>query len=63
MEDGYITVPEAARRSGFTKKTIYRWLDAGLLTKYTVGARSVRVSVRELDRRSRPRAERAGCGS
>lgn len=54
MQDEYITVPEASRRSGYTKKTIYRWLDAGLLTRYRVGARSVRVSAAEVEKRSRP---------
>lgn len=61
MEDEFLTVTEAGLRSGYTKKTIYRWLDAGLLTRYTVGARGVRVSARELDKRSRPQP--VGCRS
>ena len=58
MEDKFLTVPEAAERSGYTKKTIYRWLDAGVLTKHLVGVRSVRVSEAELDKRSRPQPVR-----
>jgi excisionase family DNA binding protein len=60
MEDEFLTVPEASDRSGYTRKTIYRWLDAGLLTRYTVGARGVRVSARELEKRYRPQPERVG---
>ncbi len=62
MEDTYITVPEASERSGYTKKTIYRWLADGHLTRHLVGARSLRVSVRELDARTQPR-QRAGVGA
>lgn len=60
-DDEYLTVPQAAGRSGYTKKTIYRWLDAGVLTRYRVGVRGIRVSVKELDRRTRPQPENAGC--
>jgi excisionase family DNA binding protein len=60
-EDEYLTVPQAAERSGYTRKTIYRWLEAGVLTRYRVGIRGLRVSSQELDRQTQPRSESAGC--
>lgn len=44
----FLTISQAAEFAGRDRKTIYRWLTAGRLTRYTVGMMP-RVSRAELE--------------
>lgn len=55
MTPEYLTVAEAAERADRDRQTIRRWFRDGLLTRYRVGPRGVRVKTAELDELMGPR--------
>ena len=50
----YLTLADAADLHGVTVRTLQRWLDTGLLTRYKLGPRLVRVDRAELESLVRP---------
>ena len=52
LKQGFVTVPEAARRLAVSRPTLYRWMDTGLLPwlSVTSGTRGIRrIAVKHLE--------------
>ncbi|MEX1254092.1 MAG: helix-turn-helix domain-containing protein [Dehalococcoidia bacterium] len=49
QERAYYTVAEAASVLNVSRTTIWRWIDAGRLTAYRVGPRTIRIAREQLD--------------
>lgn len=47
------TVADVADHYGVSTRTVWRWIRAGHLTAYRVGARAVRVDLDDLDKLAR----------
>ena len=49
LSDDIVTVPEAAKRLGKPKMTVYRWIDAGKVVCFKLGG-ILFIPVTEVDR-------------
>jgi len=49
LSDDIVTVPEAAKRLGKPKMTVYRWIDAGKVVCFKLGG-ILFIPVTEIDR-------------
>lgn len=56
QNDEFITVAQAAEISGRNQNTIYNWLQAGILTRYKSGNRTL-IKKEELIEYLRPKPE------
>lgn len=48
MNRKYLSPSEAGEYIGVSVKTIYRWLNAGILTRYQIGG-TIRIKVEEIE--------------
>lgn len=51
-----VTVKEAARLTGVDRRTIYRWVEKGAVTRYQTPGGSVRVQPKDCLPQARPKA-------
>ena len=58
LSDDIVTVPEAAKRLGKPKMTLYRWIDAGKVVCFKLGG-ILFIPVTEIERLDRERNNRA----
>ncbi len=57
LDREYYTVPEAADILGVSTSTIWRWIKAGRLPAYRIGARNIRIKKVDLNTVIRPADE------
>jgi excisionase family DNA binding protein len=47
--DRWYTVADVAQQFGVTRKTVYTWIDSGLLSANKIGWRTIRISQAQID--------------
>jgi len=59
LSDDIVTVPEAAKRLGKPKMTVYRWIDAGKIVCFKLGG-ILFIPVTEIERLNNRNKQAAG---
>lgn len=54
MSDQLLTVKEIVTKTGYTERTLRRWIADGTLQAYRVGPRGIRIKAADLDNFLRP---------
>lgn len=50
MNNGWMNMTEAAKYLGISRRTIYRWIDKGIIKVYEIGPGVKRIKKEDLDR-------------